>query len=105
MTSRTCADSTSQREGWRSSSGRKVSVVGPLVLRPDTPYTARYMRPFSRLSKSMVPTGRATGTRDPRRALVLVLHRSDQPYSMAVDDHRSHGAPHAQWTPQATCPK
>jgi hypothetical protein len=43
--------------------------------------------------------------RDARRALVLVLHRSDQPYVMAVDDHRSHDAPHAQWTPQATCPQ
>jgi hypothetical protein len=43
--------------------------------------------------------------RETRRALVLVLHRSDLPYSMAVDDHRSHGAPHAQWTPQATCPQ
>ena len=43
--------------------------------------------------------------RDTRRALVLILLRSDLPYSMAVDDHRSHGAPHVRWTPQATCPK
>jgi hypothetical protein len=43
--------------------------------------------------------------RDTRRALVLILHCSDQPYSMVLDDHRSHGAPHAQWRAQATCPK
>jgi quercetin dioxygenase-like cupin family protein len=42
---------------------------------------------------------------DTRRALVLVLHRSDLPYSMAVDDHRGHGAPHAGWTPKALCPQ
>lgn len=40
-----------------------------------------------------------------RRALVLILHRSDQPYSMAVDDHRSHGAPHSDWKPQGLCAK
>jgi hypothetical protein len=42
---------------------------------------------------------------DTRRALVLVLHRSHQPYTMAVHDHRRRGVPHAQWTPQATCPR
>ena len=40
-----------------------------------------------------------------RRALVLILHRSDQPYSMAVDDHRSHGAPHSDWKPLGLCAK
>jgi hypothetical protein len=40
-----------------------------------------------------------------RRALVLILHRSDQPFSMAVDDHRSHGAPHSDWKPQGLCAK
>ena len=51
-----------------------------------------------------------------RRALVLVLHRSSEPYSMAVDgtprgpvsavsDHRSHGAPHSDWKPQGLCAK
>jgi len=38
-----------------------------------------------------------------RRALVLIFHRSDQPFSMAVDDHRSHGAPHSDWKPQGLC--
>lgn len=40
-----------------------------------------------------------------RRALVLILHRSAEPYSMAVDDHRSHGAPHSDWKPQGLCAK
>jgi hypothetical protein len=40
-----------------------------------------------------------------RRALVLIFHRSDQPFSMAVDDHRSHGAPHSDWKPQGLCAK
>ena len=40
-----------------------------------------------------------------RRALVLVLHPSAEPYSMAVDDPRRPGAPHAHWTPKGLCPK
>jgi hypothetical protein len=40
-----------------------------------------------------------------RRALVLILHRSSEPYSMAVNDHRSHGAPHSDWKPQGLCAK
>lgn len=40
-----------------------------------------------------------------RRALVLIFHRSDRPFSMAVDDHRSHGAPHSDWKPQGLCAK
>ena len=51
-----------------------------------------------------------------RRALVLILHRSSEPYSMAVDgtprvpvsaarDHRSHGAPQSDWKPQGRCAK
>ncbi len=136
-------------EGWRPAGGRRVSLVGPFILSPDTPYTARYMRAFfppveingpygpghrhpgpeawyvvsggqcletpnglilaNAGQAAMVPEGWPMAIssvgRDTRRALVLILHRTDQPYSMAVDDHRSHGAPHAQWTPQATCPK
>jgi quercetin dioxygenase-like cupin family protein len=136
-------------EGWRTTGGQKVSVVGPFILSPDTPYTARYMRAFfppvevngpygpghrhpgpeawyvvsggqcletpnglilaNAGQSAMVPEGWPMAIssvgRETRRALVLILHRSDQPYSMAVDDHRSHGAPHAQWTPQAKCPK
>src|SRR5215510_14953530 len=38
-----------------------------------------------------------------RRALVLILHRSAEPYSMKVDDHRSHGAPHSDWEPRGLC--
>jgi hypothetical protein len=51
-----------------------------------------------------------------RRALVLVLHPSSEPYSMTVDgtsrvpgvtvsDHRSHAAPHSDWKPQGLCTK
>jgi quercetin dioxygenase-like cupin family protein len=137
-------------EGWRTEAGRKVSVVGPFIVSPDTSYTARYMRAFfppveinrpygtaghrhpgpeawyvvsggqcletpngmilaNAGQAAMIPEGWPMAIssvgRDTRRALVLVLHRSDQPYSMAVDDHGSHGAPHAQWTPRATCPQ
>ena len=137
-------------EEWRTDVGRRVAIIGPFILRPDTSYTARYMlalfppveinRPYGTASHrhpgpeawyvvsggqcletpnrmilanagqaAMVPEGWPMAIssvgRDTTRALVLVLHRSDQPYSMAVDDHRSHGAPHARWTPQATCPQ
>jgi hypothetical protein len=68
---------------------------------------------------AMVPDGwpmaiASVGT-ETRRALVLILHRSSEPYSMAVDgtsrvpsalsDHRSHGAPHSDWKPQGLCGK
>ena len=137
-------------EGWQTDAGRKISVVGPFILSPETSYTARYLRAFfppveingpygtaghrhpgpeawyvvsggqcletpnglilaNAGQAAMVPEGWPMAIssvgRDTRRALVLILHRSDQPYSMAVDYHRSHGAPHAQWTPRATCPK
>lgn len=137
-------------EGWQTDSGRKVAIVGPFVLSPDTSYTARYMRAFfppveinrpygdrghrhpgpeawyvvsggqcletpngmilaNAGQAAMVPEGWPMAIssvgRETRRALVLILHRSDQPYSMAVEDHRGHGVPHARWTPQATCPK
>jgi hypothetical protein len=42
---------------------------------------------------------------DTRRALVLILHRSGEPYSMHIDDPRSSGAPHSPWKPQGLCPK
>ena len=67
---------------------------------------------------AMVPDGWpmaiASVGAETRRALVLILHRSSEPYSMAVDgtprvpvsavsDHRSHGAPHSDWKPQGLC--
>jgi hypothetical protein len=67
---------------------------------------------------AMVPEGWpmaiASAGEETRRALVLILHRSSEPYSMAVDgtsrvpgsalsDHRSHGAPHSDWKPQGLC--
>ena len=69
---------------------------------------------------AMVPDGWpmaiASVGEETRRALVLILHRSSEPYSMAVDgtsrvpvsavsDHRSHGAPHSDWKPQGLCAK
>lgn len=58
---------------------------------------------------AMVPEGwpmriSAVGA-ETRRALVLVLHPSAEPYSMGVDDPRRPGAPHSQWQPQGLCPK
>jgi quercetin dioxygenase-like cupin family protein len=58
---------------------------------------------------AMVPEGwpmtiSAVGPRT-RRALVLVLHRSDEPYSMPVDQHTHAGAPHAGWKPKGLCPQ
>ncbi len=38
-----------------------------------------------------------------RRAVVLVLHRSDEPYAMAVDAKPD--APHAHWKPLGLCSK
>ncbi len=38
-----------------------------------------------------------------RRAVVLVLHRSSEPYVQRID--QSPDAPHAHWTPRGLCPK
>ena len=40
-----------------------------------------------------------------RRALVLVLHQSSEPYSMPVDHPTHHGAPFANWRPKGLCPQ
>lgn len=58
---------------------------------------------------SMVPEGwpmylSSVGP-ETRRAVVLVLHPSSEPYVMTVDDPRSPGAPHSHWTPKGLCPK
>jgi quercetin dioxygenase-like cupin family protein len=58
---------------------------------------------------AMVPEGwpmsiSAVGS-ETRRALVLVLHPSAEPYSMSVDDPRRPGAPHSHWKPQGLCAK
>jgi hypothetical protein len=58
---------------------------------------------------AMVPEGwpmsiSAVGP-ETRRALVLVLHPSAEPYSMSVDDPQRPGAPHSHWKPQGLCPK
>jgi hypothetical protein len=38
-----------------------------------------------------------------RRTVLLVLHVSSKPYSMAIDDPRSPGAPHSHWKPLGLC--
>jgi hypothetical protein len=38
---------------------------------------------------------------DTRRAVVLILHRSDQPYVTAIDANAD--APHAHWKPKGAC--
>ena len=38
-----------------------------------------------------------------RRTVLLVLHVSSEPYSMAIDDPRSPGAPHSHWKPLGLC--
>jgi len=40
---------------------------------------------------------------DLRRTVVLVLHRSSEPYVMPVDSKAD--APHSHWTPRGLCPK
>jgi hypothetical protein len=40
---------------------------------------------------------------DTRRAVVLVLHRSDEPYVMPVDSKPD--APHGHWQPKGLCPR
>ena len=40
-----------------------------------------------------------------RRSLVLILHKSDLPFSMDVDDAQAPGAPHVHWRPRGLCPK
>jgi hypothetical protein len=56
---------------------------------------------------AMVPEGWpmaiSSAGAETRRALVLILHRSAEPPSMSIDDHRSHGDPHADWKPQGLC--
>jgi quercetin dioxygenase-like cupin family protein len=39
-----------------------------------------------------------------RRTVLLVLHPSSEPYSKAIDDPRSPGAPHSHWKPRGLCP-
>jgi quercetin dioxygenase-like cupin family protein len=40
-----------------------------------------------------------------RRTVVLILHPSSEPHSMAIDDPRSPGAPHSHWKPLGLCPE
>ena len=40
-----------------------------------------------------------------RRALVLILHRSDEPLAMPVHHRPKAGAPFADWKPKGLCPQ
>jgi quercetin dioxygenase-like cupin family protein len=40
-----------------------------------------------------------------RRTIVLILHPSSEPASMAIDDPRMPGAPHSHWKPRGLCPQ
>jgi quercetin dioxygenase-like cupin family protein len=51
------------------------------------------------------PTAVSSVGSETRRTVVLVLHPSSEPYSMAIDDPRSPGAPHAHWKPRGLCPQ
>ena len=57
---------------------------------------------------AMVPEGWPMAVSDAgsetRRTVVLILHPSSEPYSMAIDDPRSPGAPHSHWKPRGLCP-
>ena len=58
---------------------------------------------------AMVPEGWPMAVSDAgsetRRTVLLVLHPSSEPYSMAIDDPRSPGAPHSHWKPRGLCPR
>jgi hypothetical protein len=135
-------------EGWRPAAGERVATIGPLVMQPDIPYTARYLETvipagfqqsgpgqpghrhpgpeawyvleggqcletpngvlIGRAGESMLapdgwPMAIASLGAETRRAVVLVLHRSGEPYVMPVGARAD--APHAHWTPKGLCPK
>lgn len=56
---------------------------------------------------AMVPEGWPMAVSDAgsetRRTVVLILHPSAEPYSMAIDDPRSPRAPHSHWKPKGLC--
>ena len=58
---------------------------------------------------AMVPEGWPMAVSDAgsetRRTILLILHPSSEPYSMAIDDPRSPGAPHSHWKPRGLCPR
>ena len=134
---------TIAEQTWRPSGGARVATIGPLVVEPDTAYTARYLETvispgFQDGTKGHrhpgpeawfvvaggqcleTPNGVMTGMAgqamlapegwpmaisslgtETRRAVVLVLHRSDQPYVLPVNAGAD--APHAHWTPRGLC--
>lgn len=130
-------------KGWPATTGQRVAVIGPLVVRPGTPHTAHYMETvipsgaqkgagghrhpgpeawyvleggqcletpdgvtIAQAGQTMIapeglPMAIASYGPDTRRAVVLILHRSDEAYSMPVG--APPGAPHAHWTPKGLC--
>jgi quercetin dioxygenase-like cupin family protein len=136
---------TIAEEGWHPAGGQRVATIGPLVVEPDTPYTAHYLETvipagaqkdgpghrhpgpeawyvleggqcletpngvsIARAGESMlvpdgVPMTIASLGSETRRAVVLILHRTGEPYSMPVG--AAPDAPHAHWTPKGLCSK
>ena len=50
-----------------------------------------------------VPMAISDAGSETRRTVVLILHVSSEPYSMAIDDPRRPGAPHSHWRPLGLC--
>ena len=138
---------TIAEERWTPAAGERVTVIGPLLVEINKPYTARYMEAVfppgfnpggmghrhpgpeawylvsggqcletpnglviaSAGGSALVPEGwpMAISAMGPetRRSLVLILHKSDLPFSMDVDDVQAPGAPHSHWRPKGLCPK
>jgi quercetin dioxygenase-like cupin family protein len=136
---------TIAEQGWRPAAGERTAMIGPLVIEPDSPYTARYLETVipagfqqggpghrhpgpeawyvleggqcletpngvfkagpgeTMLAPDGWPMAIASLGTETRRAVVLVLHRSGEPFSMPVDARPD--APHAHWTPRGLCAK
>lgn len=137
---------TIAEQSWRPVGGERIAIIGPLVIEPNTPYTARYMETvippgfqppggpghrhpgpeawyvvaggqcletpngvlIAHAGETMLapegwPMAIASLGNDTRRAVVLVLHRSSEPYVMPVSSPSD--APHAHWTSKGLCPK
>jgi quercetin dioxygenase-like cupin family protein len=137
---------TIEKEAWRSRTGERVAIIGPLTVDGGVAYTARYLETvipagfqdgkgkghrhpgpeawfviaggqcletpngvmIAHAGQTMLapegwPTAISSSGPDTRRAVVLVLHRSDEPYVMPVASNPN--LPHAHWEPKGLCRK
>jgi quercetin dioxygenase-like cupin family protein len=133
-------------QAWRPGAGQRVALIGPLVVEPETAYTAHYMETVispgfqdgtgaghrhpgpeawfvvaggqcletpngvmtghagqSMLAPEGWPMAISSLGTEIRRAVVLILHRTGEPYVMAVGAQPD--APHAHWEPKGLCPR